>query len=148
MGVVFSNAPSEYEQPVVRFGEKIGVAFQLIDDVIDLSSASDDTGKTPGTDLRAGVVTLPLLKLRRRAASDPSAAELLERLETEVIGAPDDVDVSAGVAALRAHDVTRETLAEAHRWAGDAVAEIAPLPDGPVKKALTRFAETIVERSK
>jgi len=147
MGVVFSNAAAEYEQPVVTFGEKIGVAFQLIDDVIDLSSTADATGKVPGTDLRAGVATLPLLKLRRRAKTDAASAALLERLETEVIGAPDDVDVSGAVAALRAHDVTRETLDEAHSWAREAVAALEPLPAGPVKKALTRFAETIVERS-
>jgi heptaprenyl diphosphate synthase len=147
MGVVFSNAPAEYEQPVVTFGEKIGVAFQLIDDVIDLSSTADATGKVPGTDLRAGVATLPLLKLRRRAKTDAASAALLERLETEVIGAPDDVDVSAAVANLRAHDVTRETLDEAHSWAREAVLALEPLPAGPVKKALTRFAESIVERS-
>ncbi|HWU60186.1 MAG TPA: polyprenyl synthetase family protein [Microbacteriaceae bacterium] len=147
MGVVFSNAAAEYEQPVVTFGEKIGVAFQLIDDVIDLSSTADATGKVPGTDLRAGVATLPLLKLRRLAKTDAASAALLERLETEVIGAPDDVDVSGAVAALRAHDVTRETLDEAHSWAREAVSALEPLPAGPVKKALTRFAETIVERS-
>jgi heptaprenyl diphosphate synthase len=147
MGVVFSNAAAEYEQPVVTFGEKIGVAFQLIDDVIDLSSTADATGKVPGTDLRAGVATLPLLKLRRLAKTDAASAGLLERLETEVIGAPDDVDVSGPVAALRAHEVTRETLDEAHSWAREAVSALEPLPAGPVKKALTRFAETIVERS-
>jgi heptaprenyl diphosphate synthase len=43
--------------------------------------------------------------------------------------------------------VTAQTLAEAHGWAHDAVAALAPLPDGSVKKALTRFADTIVERS-
>jgi heptaprenyl diphosphate synthase len=148
MGVVFSGAPSAYEQPVVEFGEKIGVAFQLIDDVIDLSDNAAETGKVPGTDLRAGVATLPLLKLRARAATDPASAAMLERLETEVIGAPESVDVSGAVAALREHDVTRETLAEAHGWAHEAVAALAPLPAGPVKKALTRFADTIVERSK
>lgn len=147
MGVVFSHAPEEYEQPVVTFGEKIGVAFQLIDDVIDLSSTADATGKVPGTDLRAGVATLPLLKLRAQAATDAASASLLERLDTEVIGAPDGTDVSGAVAALRAHDVTRQTLEEAHGWARDAVAALEPLPQGPVKKALTRFAETIVERS-
>lgn len=147
MGVVFSGAPEEYEKPVAAFGEKIGVAFQLIDDVIDLSAAADTTGKVPGTDLRAGVATLPLLKLRERAPTDSASAELLERLETEVIGAPDDVDVSDAVAALRKNDVTRATLDEAHGWARDAVTALSPLPTGPVKKALTRFAETIVERS-
>ena len=52
-------------EPIDRFGEKIGVAFQLIDDVIDLSPQPEETGKAPGTDLRAGVATLPLLRLRR-----------------------------------------------------------------------------------
>jgi len=49
---------------------------------------------------------------------------------------------------LRGHAVTQQTLAEAHRWSREAVEALAPLPQGPVKKALTRFAETIVERSK
>ncbi|GAB3396793.1 polyprenyl synthetase family protein [Humibacter soli] len=146
MGVMFSGAPREYTTPVMEFGEKIGVSFQLVDDVIDLGKG-DETGKTPGTDLRAGVATLPLLKLRARAHADASAAALLERLDTEVLGAPDTADVSDAVAALREHPVTQETLDEAHRWAREAVEAIAPLPEGPVKRALTRFAESIVERS-
>ncbi len=149
VGVIFSNAPQEYRAPVAAFGEKIGVAFQLIDDVIDLASEVDDTGKTPGTDLRAGVATLPLLFLRRLAATDSSAANLLERIERDVSSGPDldDAELTAAIAELRDHAVTAETLAEAHRWSREAVEAIAPLPEGPVKKALTRFAETIVERS-
>jgi heptaprenyl diphosphate synthase len=149
VGVIFSNAPQEYRAPVAEFGEKIGVAFQLIDDVIDLAAQMDDTGKTPGTDLRAGVATLPLLYLRRLAVSDPSAADLLERIDRDVTSAQstDDAEVTAAIAELRDHAVTSETLAEAHRWSREAVEALAPLPEGPVKKALTRFAETIVERS-
>jgi heptaprenyl diphosphate synthase len=152
MGVVFSNAPKEYEEPVVVFGEKIGVAFQLIDDVIDLSSQGvAETGKTPGNDLRAGVATLPVLRLRERASTDPDAAALLDRLEKDVIGSAEDGEVTPAateaIAALREHEVTRQTLDEAHRWAREAVEALAPLPDGAVKKALVRFADTIVERS-
>lgn len=149
VGVIFSNAPQEYRAPVAAFGEKIGVAFQLIDDVIDLAAEMDDTGKTPGTDLRAGVATLPLLFLRRLAKTDSSAAHLLERIERDVTSANnvDDAEVTAAIAELRDHPVTADTLAEAHRWSREAVEALAPLPDGPVKKALTRFAETIVERS-
>jgi len=148
-GVVFSNAPAEYEQPVVDFGEKIGVAFQLIDDVLDLSPQPQETGKVPGTDLRAGVVTLPLLRLRERAVSDGASADLLHRLENDVMidGSAPTEAADAAITALREHAVTAETLAEAHGWARDAVAALGPLPNGSVKKALTRFAETIVERS-
>ncbi len=150
VGVIFSDAPEEYREPVETFGERIGVAFQLIDDVIDLSSAVEQTGKTAGTDLRAGVPTLPLLYLRARAATDPDAAALLARLEHDISASTDDEvhpDFAAAVAELRLHAVTDDTLAEANRWADLAVEALEPLPAGPVKKALTRFAQAIVERS-
>ena len=151
VGVMFSNAPEEYRLPVVEFGEKIGVAFQLIDDIIDLSPEPDETGKLAGTDLRSGVSTLPLLYLRKQALTDDDAAALLTRIDRDVNAAfyeeADDEELAAAIAELREHDVTRRTLVEAHRWAAEAVAALAPLPNGPVKKALTRFAETVVERS-
>ena len=146
-GVLFSGAAEEFEQPVVLFGERVGIAFQLIDDVIDLSPDAEETGKVPGTDLRAGVVTLPLLKLRARAEHNAADAALLARIETELIGVEDPALGMDVVAALREHEVTAETLADAKRWAQDAEAALAPLPDGSVKKALIRFTETVVERS-
>jgi len=154
VGVVTSDAPEEYRQPVVTFGEKIGVAFQLIDDIIDLAGDSSETGKVPGTDLRAGVSTLPLLYLRELALTDAAAEALLGRIERDVNdiaeghdSATADSDLDAAIAELREHEVTARTLAEARRWAREAVAALAPLPDGPVKKSLTRFADTVVERS-
>jgi heptaprenyl diphosphate synthase len=147
MGVIFSNAPEEFSAPVVAFGEKIGVAFQLIDDVIDLAEPEADTGKPQGTDLRSGVATLPLLFLRRAALSDVDSAALLARIEHHVEIDGDEAELAAAIAELRAHDVTTETLDEARRWANEAVAALAPLPDGPVKLALTKFAEAVVDRS-
>jgi heptaprenyl diphosphate synthase len=151
MGVIFGRAPQEYREVVKVFGEKVGIAFQLIDDVIDLAAQEDDTGKTPGTDLRSGVSTLPLLYLRDLAKTDRDAAALLERIERDVdaahYGATDEADLAAAIAELREHEVTRRTLDEAHRWAREAVEAISSLPDGPAKKALTRFADSIVERS-
>jgi heptaprenyl diphosphate synthase len=156
MGVIFSKAPDTYATPVEEFGEKIGIAFQLIDDVIDLSPRSEDTGKLAGTDLRSGVSTLPVLYLRELAETDADAAALLARLERDSDTLPldvdgpdaaDDADLTIAIAELRDHPVTARTLEEAHRWAREAVAALAPLPEGPVKKALTRFADTVVERS-
>jgi heptaprenyl diphosphate synthase len=158
LGVIFSGAPEQFQQPVKDFGERVGVAFQLVDDVIDLSAETEQTGKIAGTDLRAGVPTLPLLYLRRAAETDAAAAELLERIERDVAGAgsgagsgagdPDaDADLAFAIADLRDHEVTRATLTEARRWAAEAVSALDPLPEGPVKKALTKFAEAIVERS-
>ncbi len=145
-GAAFAHAPDALQEPLARFGERIGVAFQLIDDVIDLAPGDAETGKPPGTDLRAGVPTLPLLLLRRNAAEDAGDRALLDRIE--VLSTGTESDVRAAVQALRAHPVTAETRIEAHRWAAEAVAAIDPLPEGVVKRALVRFADLLVDRSK
>ena len=150
MGVMFSGAPAEYADPVMEYGERIGVAFQLIDDVIDLSPKKEQTGKKAGTDLRAGVATLPLLLLRDRAAAGNTAdAELLARIEAGVAAIEDGADpavLDPEVTALREHEVTSETEATARRWATDAVAALDVLPKSAVKRALERMADSIVNR--
>ena len=150
-GITFSGAPVEYREPVRRFGECIGVAFQLVDDVIDLSPEAATTGKVPGTDLAQGVPTLPLLYLRRQAQHDPEAAALLLEIdslvrvaEVEGIASP---ALERAVTDLREHEVTAETTREANRWAARAVAALDALPDVPARRALIRFADVLVERS-
>jgi heptaprenyl diphosphate synthase len=138
-GVMMSGADHAYRTPVREYGEKIGIAFQLVDDVIDLSPV-DVTGKRPGTDIRAGVVTLPLLLLR--AETDPAAVELRSRLEDPATDAAFD----AAIAELRVHPASERTLDEARRWAREAVDALGALPAGPVRRALTRFADSLVER--
>jgi heptaprenyl diphosphate synthase len=147
-GVIFSNAPSEYEEPLRVYGEKIGVAFQLLDDVIDLSAKPEDTGKVPGTDLRAGVPTMPYLLLK--AQDDADAADLAARIDAGVVRIADGEDpaiLDGPLAELRDHAATQKTLDLALTWTRDAIAALAPLPRGTVREALTRFAETLAERS-
>ncbi|UNX56473.1 polyprenyl synthetase family protein [Georgenia sp. TF02-10] len=144
-GAAFGGAGERVAGLLARYGEKVGVAFQLADDVIDLSADAATTGKTPGTDLREGVDTMPVLLLRERAAAgtlDPAGARLLQRLGTDL----SDDALGAVVADLRGHEVVAEARALATRWAEDAVAELAPLPDGQVKDALGAFASVLVDR--
>ncbi|MHC2999720.1 polyprenyl synthetase family protein [Microbacterium sp. HJ5] len=147
-GVIFSNGPREFEQAMVTFGEKAGVAFQLLDDVIDLSGDPDETGKVPGTDLRAGVPTMPYLVLGQR--TDAGAVELRERIDEGVARIADGADpaiLDDALAELREHDATQATLDLANTWSSEAVEALAPLPDGPVREALTRFAQAVADRS-
>ena len=157
LGAIFGNVPHEQELAVIEFGEKIGIAFQLIDDVIDLSPSSDVTGKVAGTDIRAGVATLPLLYLRKEAEHDADAAALLDDIQSRTrtlapgetaveVETHDDPILDAAITRLREHEVTARTQNEANRWADEAIAALAPLPNGTVKKALTRFAESVVHR--
>ncbi len=88
-------------QAMVRYGEDVGVAFQLADDVLDLASDTDESGKRPGTDLREGVPTLPVLLARRAAAEgDADARAVVDLLDSGRL-ADDDV-LAEAVAALRA----------------------------------------------
>jgi heptaprenyl diphosphate synthase len=141
LGVVYGNGPEEYREPMRIYGEKVGVAFQLIDDVIDISS--DESGKTPGTDLRAGVPTMPILLLRAQAATDSKAKELLEIIDA---GLESDEQLALAVSKLLEHPALEEAYQLARSWAADAVAALAPLPDSPVKEALRAFAEAVVDR--
>lgn len=149
LGVLFANGPREYADAVMEYGERIGVAFQLVDDVIDLSPKAEQTGKRAGTDLRAGVVTMPVLLLRQQAVNDPEAADLLARIEVGVArieAGEDPALLDPEVEALREHRVTRETEDAARQWAADAVAALDVLPSSDVKRGFERFAESIVSR--
>ncbi|SDD70929.1 heptaprenyl diphosphate synthase [Sanguibacter gelidistatuariae] len=147
-GAKFAGCRPEVVETVANYGEKLGVAFQLADDVIDLTSDGLLTGKTPGTDLREKVPTMPALLLRSRVAAAqaplPGDLAILALLDGDL--ASDDA-LEAAVAALRPHDVVAETRAQAVAWANDAIAELDPLPGGPVKDALVSFAASLVDRT-
>ena len=105
--------------------------------------------RSPGTDLRAGVATLPLIHLRALAETDQDAAALLARIEAEAAEGTEgeaSADFTAAISELRQHPVTTRTLTEAHRWAHEAVAALDPLPDGPVKQALRRRSSTAASK--
>lgn len=147
-GVIFSNGPVDLERPMFVFGEKAGVAFQLLDDVIDLSSDPDETGKVPGTDLRAGVPTMPYLLLGQR--TDAASTALRAAIDEGVARIADDADpaiLDEPLARLREHEATQATLDLANTWSREAIDALAPVPDGPVKEALTRFAQAVADRS-
>lgn len=143
LGVLFSGADQGYREPVRKYGEAIGVAFQLIDDVIDIYSDGKTSGKTPGTDLKAGVPTLPVLYLRQDAKNDSASAKLVEIIDAGI----DDENVLAEVLGqMRNHPATERAFEEAKRWANQAVEALKDLPEGPVRDALTNFADAVIER--
>jgi heptaprenyl diphosphate synthase len=143
LGVLFSGADESLREPVRKYGEAIGVAFQLIDDVLDIYSDGNVSGKTPGTDLRAGVPTLPVLYLRQDAKSDSESAKLVEIIDA---GIDDDAALNKVIEQMRKHPATERAFQEAKRWADQAIAALEDLPAGPVREALTNFADAVIER--
>jgi heptaprenyl diphosphate synthase len=143
LGAYFGGCDRATVEILEDYGEKVGMAFQLADDVIDLTSSSQASGKTPGTDLKERVPTLPVLLLRQSAGTDPSAAAALELVDGPL---DTDAQLAAAVAAVAGHPVIAEAWDITRGWSEEAVAVLAPLPDSPVKAALIAFAEYVVRR--
>jgi len=140
-GAMLSGAgPAEIEA-LTRFGHRIGVAFQLADDLVDILSDGDTSGKTPGTDLREGVPTLATLMVIRDADEDDRLRSLLHRPLT------DESEHREALQLLRAHPALLEARREARRWADEARDALAPLPMIPAREALERLCDYVVTRT-
>jgi heptaprenyl diphosphate synthase len=124
-----------------NYGEQIGVAFQLSDDIIDIASDSDASGKTPGTDLREGVATLPVLYAMRR---DDAVGE---RLRALVDGDMHDAAVTEALRLLRTSPAMEQARATTRGYADAARAELADLPDVAARQALEALCDLVTERT-
>jgi heptaprenyl diphosphate synthase len=140
-GATMSRAPDHVVDALTEFGERIGVAFQLSDDIIDIASESGDSGKTPGTDLREGVPTLPVILARR--STDPADADLVRLLSAPIAG---DADVMRALEALRAHPAMAEARSVVQAEADAARALLDKLPDQPAREALRAICDTLATR--
>ncbi len=141
-GGMISGAPADITDTVTVFGEKIGVAFQLADDVIDIASESNQSGKTPGTDLREGVPTLVTLNVMK--SNDPADAEL-----KRLLGGPieDEPTVQQVLVALRNHRALDEAREQLHHIAKQARGALGPLPINDATGALMSLCDAIIDRS-
>jgi heptaprenyl diphosphate synthase len=142
-GAMFSDAPRGVAARIAAACEAIGVAWQLSDDILDVASESAQSGKTPGTDLREGVPTLPVLHaLRSAGPGDARLVELLSRGELT-----DPAQHAEALALLRAHPAMDKARADTRRWAQRARDEILALPDVPARAAFEALCEFVVERT-
>nr|WP_322632985.1 polyprenyl synthetase family protein [Glycomyces albidus] len=137
-GAWFGGADEAVTAIAEEYGEVIGVAFQIADDIIDITS--DASGKTPGTDLLEGVPTLPVLYAL--ADDDPAGARLREL----VAGPVPEEDLDEALALLRASkalDRAKETL---RQYQARARALAASLPEGAARGALVDICDYMIER--
>lgn len=141
-GAMVSGAPADITDTVTLFGEKIGVAFQLADDVIDIASESDQSGKTPGTDLREGVPTLVTLNVM--ASKDVADRELQRLLSAPI---EDEATVAQVLIALRNHKALDESRDKLHQVARAARISLGPLPVNDATGALMSLCDAVIDRS-
>ena len=139
-GAMMSGARPEVVETMTVFGEQIGVAFQLADDIVDIASDSDASGKIPGTDLREGVLTLTGL-IALATDDDPRLRELLTR------PLDDDADHAEALKRLREHPALDSARDEARAWADRARETLVGLPEGGARDALTALCDYVVTRT-
>lgn len=121
-GGMFSGLPAPALDALSAFGEAVGIAFQIADDILDIASEAQVSGKTPGTDLREGVSTLPMLLVKAENASED--AELIELLGRPL---PDDGDHARALELMRKHPAMQAAQAEADRYAAAAISQLAKI---------------------
>ncbi|MEP6664953.1 MAG: polyprenyl synthetase family protein, partial [Nocardioidaceae bacterium] len=141
-GAKLAGASAEAEQTLTAFGEQIGTAFQLSDDIIDVASESDDLGKTPGTDLREGVPTLPTLIAKQ--STDARDARLQELLSGPI---GDDRLHAEALALLRDNPAMDAARAEVRQRTEAARTLLGSLPDIPARDALFGLCDLVTTRT-
>jgi heptaprenyl diphosphate synthase len=141
-GGMVSGAPADITDTVTVFGEKIGVAFQLADDVIDIASESNQSGKTPGTDLREGVPTLVTLNVMK--SENPADSDLKRLLAAPI---EDEATVQQVLIALRNHKALDESREQLLQIAKEARGALGPLPVNDATGALMSLCDAVIDRS-
>ena len=141
-GALTSGASTEVVETVTQFGEKIGVAFQLADDVIDIMSDSEASGKTPGTDLHEGVPTLVTLNVMK---STDKADRDLQKLLSKPIA--DKKVVAQVLKELRSHRALEQSQLQLMQIARDARAALGPLPVNDATGALFSLCDAVIDRT-
>ena len=141
-GAMLAGAPSEQITALAAFGEKIGITFQLVDDVIDIASQSDESGKTPGTDLKEGVPTLVTLNVMKSTRTQ-------DRDLQELLKAPisDQVVVNQVLDQLRQHPALEQSREQVLGIANQARQLLGPLPVNDATSALFSLCDAVIDRS-
>lgn len=140
-GALLSGASMEVVETLTKFGEKIGVAFQVADDLLDIASTETASGKTPGTDLKEGVPTLVTLFVM--ADNDPADKVLIEKLSKPI----SDQDLASVIQELRNHKALKKVQDYLSNVAKEANQLLVDLPNGPAKSALENLTFALVNRS-
>jgi heptaprenyl diphosphate synthase len=141
-GASFAGVDAALVAALTAFGEEVGVAFQLSDDLLDIVSQDGTSGKSPGTDLREGIATLPVLFAL--ADDDPADARLRELVAAPVT---DDGEHAEALGLLRSSAALERANGVLAEYADRARARLDAVPPGDVRDALSALCDYVVTRT-
>jgi octaprenyl-diphosphate synthase len=136
IGAVIAERPPEEEEALERYGRNLGIAYQLIDDMLDFSARQSELGKSVGDDFRDGKITLPILI----AFAKGDAEERAFWQRTLEDGEQHDQDLERAIRLVERRGALAETLARARLYAAEAAEALLIFPDGPFHRALVDAA--------
>lgn len=142
VGGVIADAPEDQVKALFEYGDALGIAFQIVDDLLDYQGQADATGKNVGDDFRERKLTLPVIKAVAKA-DDEERAFWVRTIEK---GRQEDGDLAHALALLEKHGTLKATRADAQAWAAKAKAALEVLPPHEVKDMLTDLADYVVSR--
>ena len=144
-GAMFSGLPDSTADLIADACLRIGVAWQLSDDILDIASTSAESGKEQGTDLRQGVRTLPVLYALRDSADHQNAPRLRQLLTDADL--TDPALHAEALRLLRESPAVEEARETVKTWAGEARDLLAQLPDVPARAAFESLCDFVVTRT-
>lgn len=142
VGGVIAGAGSAQVQALFDYGDALGIAFQIVDDLLDYGGASDALGKNTGDDFRERKLTLPVIK----AVAQASAEERAFWTRTIAKGDQCDGDLDMARSIMARHGAMDAARADAMAWAARAVSALDALPDHPIRTMLRDLADYVVAR--
>ena len=141
-GAVLGEAPQTEAQALRDYGHNLGMAFQIVDDILDFAGNEGDLGKPIGSDLRQGIVTLPTICFLEAHPEDETVSKVLSGR-----GKGDD-EVRAAVEAIKESGAIESSIAEAKRFAAKSRDALSILPHNEYRQAMLDLADFVVERRK
>jgi octaprenyl-diphosphate synthase len=141
LGAVINNAPPEQEAALANYGRHLGTAFQIIDDALDYSANSEETGKNIGDDLNEGKPTLPLIYAMQRGT--PAQIQIIR----EAIEKGGHEYIEAVIKAIESTNAIQYTIASAQQEADKALDSLKALPSSPHTSAMATLARFAVSRT-
>jgi geranylgeranyl pyrophosphate synthase len=145
MGAIIGNAPESAVQALRQYGSDVGMAFQIVDDVLDLREGSSQLGKPAGQDLSQGTVTLPTIIYASGLTAGSVAATRLEAVVSGEVDEPSEVD--RVVNEIRGSGALEAAMDEAIRFAAQSKTHVAAMPDPDTRDMLEQIADVVCERS-
>lgn len=140
-GAILSGAPEKSVKALKEYGDDLGIAFQIVDDILDFTSNEEELGKPVGSDLSQGTLTLPAMLVLERYPEDNPVKRLFENKDKQE-------NIKQSIELIRNSSVIEECYTVASEYCAKACQNLSLLPENSSRQALSALADYVIKRKK